>query len=182
MTHKTLMSKFWELPVLKNSHDHSDHERPVSWLELFSDLAFVVAIASIAHEFGKSTTTEGLLMFVALFIPVWWAWLGDAFYTNRFDPEDHGHQVLTLVQMMGIVGLAVFAHNGLHEGFTGFALSYILVRSILAILSYRIGKNNPKVKRLNYLLANSILAGLVFWVAAIVFSEARFWLVGIGLA
>jgi len=90
------------------------------------------------------------MVFGFLFIPVWWAWLADAFYTNRYNPEDHGHEIMTLVQIIGVVGLAIFAHDGLGKGFAGFVLSYIFVRGILAFLSFRTGYYIEDTRKLNY--------------------------------
>lgn len=168
---------------MRNTSENQDDHRHVSWLELFSDLAYVVAIAMIAHELTGDNLRHDLMIFVVLFIPVWWAWLGDTFYTNRYNPEDHGHEILTLVQMFGVVGLAIFAHTGLGAGFVGFACSYILIRGILAILSYRVGRHNPAVRGLNYHLGNVTVVGLLFWIGALfVPAPLRFYLVGIGIA
>lgn len=47
-------------------------ERRASWLELYFDLVFVVAIAQLATELVHDPTTEGFLRFVGLYLPVWW--------------------------------------------------------------------------------------------------------------
>jgi low temperature requirement protein LtrA len=40
---------------------------------------------------------RGFLGFLALFVPIWWAWIGAAFYASRFDKDDFGQRVLTLL-------------------------------------------------------------------------------------
>lgn len=40
--------RVWQRPVLRTDEEF-DHHRPVSWLELFVDLVFVVVIARLAH-------------------------------------------------------------------------------------------------------------------------------------
>lgn len=177
------MAKFWQPPILRNTQDNHDEHRHVSWLELFHDLAFVAAIASVAHELSNIDLFNGALAFVMLFIPVWWAWLGDAIYNNRYDPQDHTHEILTLLQMFGIIGLAIFAHDGLGAGFTGFALSFTVVRGILAFLNYRIGKHNKEERGVAFFLAGTIVLSQLFWISAI-FADGplRFTLAGIALA
>ena len=49
------------------------HHRQATWLELFFDLCFVVAIAALARAFHGDPTWEGAATFVGLFVPVWWA-------------------------------------------------------------------------------------------------------------
>nr|MBA2595700.1 low temperature requirement protein A [Chloroflexia bacterium] len=50
-------------------------ERRASWLELFFDLCFVVAVGAVAQTLHGNPSLAGLTTFVALFVPVWWAWL-----------------------------------------------------------------------------------------------------------
>src|SRR5215207_2052462 len=70
----------------------SDHdagtapERRASWLELFFDLCFVVAVGAVAHTLHGEPTIAGLALFAALFIPVWWSWMEYAWYATSF-PE-----------------------------------------------------------------------------------------------
>ena len=44
-----------------------------SWLELFFDLCFVVAVGAVAHTLHDEPSMEGVVLFAALFIPVWWS-------------------------------------------------------------------------------------------------------------
>lgn len=44
-------------------------ERHATWLELFFDLVFVVAVAETAHLLHDDLTPGGLLAFAALFVP-----------------------------------------------------------------------------------------------------------------
>ena len=53
-----------------------DEERHASWLELFFDLVFVVAIAELSHELVVNHTLNGFAIFAALFVPVFVAWQG----------------------------------------------------------------------------------------------------------
>ena len=54
-------------PQLREGSD----ERSATWLELFYDLVFVVAVAELAHALEADVSIAGVLGFVALFIPVW---------------------------------------------------------------------------------------------------------------
>jgi low temperature requirement protein LtrA len=53
------------------------------------------------------------LGFVALFIPVWWSWIGVTFYNSRFET---GHRLLTLLQMAAAAFMAVnVPHSRIHD-------------------------------------------------------------------
>ena len=135
-----MMKQWWQPPRLRLGKD-SEAERRATWLELFYNLVFVVAIAQLAHKLNEDVSLSGFFGFVVLFIPVWWSWVGAAFYSNRFDTDDLGHRLLTAVQMLAVAALAVNVHHGLGESSAGFALSYAAVRAVLVIEYLRAGKH-----------------------------------------
>src|SRR5207237_8449555 len=49
-------------------------ERHASWLELFFDLVFVVAITELSQYLVSEHSAGGFVRFTALFVPVWVAW------------------------------------------------------------------------------------------------------------
>ena len=92
--------------MTKNENNENNNtNRHATWLELFYDLVFVVVISQLAHSLGEDFSLFGFLGFLALFIPVWWSWTGAAFYATRFDPDDLGHRILILLQMVGAAAL-----------------------------------------------------------------------------
>ena len=71
------------MPLTDSSHaSGAQRERHASWLELFFDLCFVVAVGAVAATLHGNPTGEGLLIFAALFIPVWWSWMEYAWYAT----------------------------------------------------------------------------------------------------
>ena len=46
-------------------------ERHASWLELFFDLVFVLAVSQVAIVLSGHSGMIGFLKFAALFVPVW---------------------------------------------------------------------------------------------------------------
>jgi len=142
-------------------------ERKATWTELFFDLAFVAAVRSFAHEFAHDISLVGLLTFALLFIPLWWAWVGHTLYNDRFDTDNKFNKVFSLVQMFGVAGMAVFAHDALGKNFAGFALAYIVVRSALIISYATIAKTNKQARLLarNYAIGFSM--ALIPWAVGI---------------
>ena len=139
--------KLWKVPKIQ-SKELGTVERHATWTELFYDLAFVVAIAVIAHDFSNNLTKIGLCKFFFLFIPIWHLWLSATIYVDRFNTDDLGFRAATLIQMIGITGLAVFAHEGLDKTFSGFVISYMIVRFVIMFNYYRGGKHNKGVRKI----------------------------------
>ncbi|MBD2195145.1 MULTISPECIES: low temperature requirement protein A [Calothrix] len=137
--------KLWQPPRLRIGEDTGE-ERRATWLELFYDLIFVVAIAELAHNLSKDVTVLGVIGYVALFIPIWFCWLGATFYANLFDTDDLADRLLTFVQMMLIAALAINVHHGLGKSSIGFAIAYIGARSIL-IVQFLIAKYHVPLAR-----------------------------------
>ena len=60
---------FWRTPSLRTDEEDAKH-RPVTWLELFLDVFFVVAVAGLAHDLGDDVSAAGVGAFVAQFLPL----------------------------------------------------------------------------------------------------------------
>lgn len=63
-------------------------ERSATWLELFFDLAFLVALGELSLHFAGDLDLDGWLWSVGTFSAVWWVWAGYTVYANRFDTDD----------------------------------------------------------------------------------------------
>ncbi|MGH8002443.1 MAG: low temperature requirement protein A, partial [Brasilonema sp.] len=175
------MGSFIEPPRLRIGED-SEEERRATWLELFYDLVFVVAVSQLAHYLHDHVSLSGVLGFVVLFIPVWWSWIGTTFYANRFDSDDIAHRLLTAVQMLAIAAVAVNVHHGLGETCTGFTLSYALGRVVLVVEYVRAGWHIPTARPLTNRYAAGFTIAAVLWIiSGFVPSPWRFvfWTLGL---
>jgi low temperature requirement protein LtrA len=150
-------------PQLRVGEDIEEDARRATWLELFFDLIFVVAIAQLANNLHKDTTIAGFIGFVLLFIPVWWAWIGATFYANRFDVDDIGNRILTGLQMLAIAALAVNVHKGLSDSSIGFALSYVFIRVMLVFQYLRVAQTLPQARKMATWYAFGFAIAASFW-------------------
>jgi low temperature requirement protein LtrA len=122
-------------PPRLRSMELSHAERKTTWTELFFDLAYVAAIAQLAHGLKEAPTGHGVIAFVILFVPVWWSWVGITFYADRFDSDDVLDRLLLALQMLLVAVLAVQMHDGVGANAPSFALAYIALR-VLLIFQY----------------------------------------------
>src|SRR6266566_2930771 len=81
-------------------------ERHASWLELFFDLVFVVAITELSRLLVLDHSAGGFLRFAALFIPVFVAWQGYMAYATRFDTDDLAFRLAYFAAMLAIAAMA----------------------------------------------------------------------------
>ena len=175
---------------MNNSKNNKNGERHATWLELFYDLVFVVTISQLSHYLFHEITLSNFFHFLFLFIPVWWSWVGTAFFATRFYSDDVKHRILLLLQMGGAGAMAVNISGAFSNTFSGFALSYAFMRLILVIEYVRVFRAttthltskslpNPLIKR--YIVGFSI-AAIIWLISAFVpITEARFvlWVIGL---
>lgn len=169
-------------PTLRIGPDRTSM-RHATWLELFFDLVFVVAVAELAHGLGDDLSLSGLLHFSILFLPVWWSWVGATYYSNRFDSDSTLHRILTLGQMAAAAAMAVNVHSGLGATAPGFAISYTAFRLILVGQYGLSWLAIPRARPLTRRFGTGFAIGASFWLISVwVPSPWRFVLWGLGLA
>ena len=177
------MKGWLQVPRLRIGEEAADEHRHATWLELFYDLVYVVAVSQIAHYLYEDTSLKGFLGFVFLFVPVWWAWIGTTFYANRFDSDDIKHRLLTGLQMLAVAALAVNIHHGLGETSVGFAIAYAVTRFVLVLEYLRVIKHIPEARGLaKYYCFGLSIAAILWLISAFVPIPIRFVLWGLGLA
>jgi len=158
----------------------AEEERHASWLELFFDLVFVVAIAELSHELVVNHTVSGFATFAVLFVPVFVAWQGFSFYADRFDTDDVFFRVCMLAAMLAVAALAIQIPSVAHgESSAGFALAYIAIRVLTVVLNLRAYRHVPLARPLigRYVAAFSFSVGL--WTVSLAVPEPwRFLLWG----
>jgi low temperature requirement protein LtrA len=112
-------------------------EKKVTWLELFYDLLFVASVSVATHvllhvEDGY-IHAEYLIKFGLIFIPIWWAWVGQTMFVNRFG-QDLFHQRLFLVlQMFFVLVMTSSLSVDFDTYYLSFLIGYIGLRAITAI-------------------------------------------------
>src|SRR5215203_6582733 len=174
----------WLRPPRLRTLADAEEERHASWLELFFDLVFVVAIAELSHELVVNHTLNGFAIFAALFVPVFIAWQGFSFYADRFDTDDVFFRVCMLAAMLAVAALAIQIPSVAHgESSAGFALAYVAIRVLTVVLNLRAYRHVPLARPLigRYVVAFSVSVAL--WIGSLAVPEPwRFVVWGIGLA
>ena len=174
----------WRLlrpPRLRTLDDEDD--RHASWLELFFDVVFVVAIAQLAHELAVDHSLHGFAVFGALFLPVFIAWQGFTIYADRFDTDDVVFRVGVLLGMLAILALAVQIPEVTAGSGTGFAVAYVLVRSLMIGLYLRAYRHVPEARPLIVRYAGGYSIGVGLWIVSLALdAPERYVLWGIALA
>jgi low temperature requirement protein LtrA len=176
-----LIRRLSEPPRLRTLGE--DESRHSTWLELFFDLVFVVAVAQLGRELGNDVTAGGLFRFLGFFVPVWWAWMGFTFYANRFDTDDLPYRLLIFVAMLGVAALATTLPAAFGGATRGFVLAYVFVRVVLLALYARAIRHLEEGRAVAVFFFTVFSAGVVVWLASLLFpAPARYFVWALALA
>ena len=129
----------------------------VSWVELYLDLVFVLAIGQLAHLMVGEPEMRSVWIALGLFFTLWWTWVGFAVLYNRHGADAPLQRLLFLAGSVP-AGVAAVAIEPAAEGDTTvFAASLAATRLVLAGISAH-GDSPPNVTRA--FLASAALFGL----------------------
>ncbi|WP_412543746.1 low temperature requirement protein A [Longispora sp. K20-0274] len=150
----------------------------VSWVELYFDLVFVLAVAQVAHAIGGDPDWGGVWAAFGLFVLLWWTWTGFALLYNRHGAETALSSRLVILAGTVPCGLAAVAvHDAAGGHPAAFALSLGGARLILGVAHAVIAGRPAARPAVGYLVS---AAG--FGVAAFLPSPWSYILCGVMIA
>jgi low temperature requirement protein LtrA len=131
---------------------------PVTFVELFFDLVYVLAVTQLTHLLVMHLTVVGAVQTLILLLATWWAWVDTAWVTNWFNPDRPAvRMLLVAVMLLSLVMSAVLpnaygdrglwfagAYAAMQIGRTAFAWLVLdgedrLRRNFARILVWKIG-------------------------------------------
>lgn len=124
-------------PQIRPPTLRTGEEAAASRLELFFDLAYVLVILELADSFYVDLSWRGFVVFVALYVALWFSWVGFTLYANRFDTDDVVFRIAKLAATASIAGCAASASAATGDFSTPFALCFLAGRVILLLLHLR---------------------------------------------
>jgi len=159
----------------------------VSWVELYLDLVFVLAVGQLAHLIVGKPETQSVWIALGLFFTLWWTWVGFAVLYNRHGVDRPEQRLLFLAASVP-AGVAAVAIEPASTGdVTVFALSLAVIRVILAVAAAAGVERTPTPRPADILrlqIARAcLLSAALFAVSAAVPGPWRYvlWAIGIGI-
>lgn len=176
------LARFVDPPRLRTLEGDGG-ERRATWLELFLDLVFVVAIAQLSSGVGDEAGARQLAILAGLFVPIWWAWVGFTFYADRFDTDDGPHRLLVFLGMFAVAGLASTIPEAYEGNTAGFAVAYAMTRLVVIVLNTRAWLHLPSARPLlNVYIPAFTASAVLFALSVLVDPPLRYVLWTVALA
>ena len=158
--------------------DPHEENRVATPLELLFDLTFATCFSFAASQFATELA-QGLYMAAAVgfgfaSFAICWAWINFSWFSSAYDTDDWLFRITTMVQMIGVLVLAIglrpmFAsiERGQRLDNSVMVLGYVIMRVALVSQWLRAAKQDPARRRCCLTYAITISVAQVGWVAMI---------------
>lgn len=181
------MSSSPQPPSAKELHHHvtamggrDPHEenRVATPLELLFDLTFVIAFglaaSQLAHALAEAHYFSGLIGFGFACFAICWAWINFSWFASAYDTDDWIFRVVTMVQMTGVVVLAIglprmFASLEAGAKFDNgiMVLGYVIMRLALVFQWLRAARQDPDRRQACMTYVIAITIAQIGWIVQI---------------
>ncbi|MCB0687860.1 MAG: low temperature requirement protein A [Saprospiraceae bacterium] len=162
---KTDVREWWGPPrefTLENP------ERKVSWLELFYDLVYVIAISRITHHLAAHFSLSSFLEYIYLFTMVYWGWLNGSLYYDLHGSEGLRTRLMTLWQIMIVAALAITLESDPNHLVFNVSITLLIMQFYITYLWWSVGVYDKNHARLSptwtipYLISALLIFGTLF--------------------
>ena len=158
-----------------SGRDPREEHRAATPLELLYDLTFVVAFGIAADELARFLADghyrSGILGFCFATFAVSWAWINYSWFASAYDTDDWVMRLATMVQMLGVIVLAL----GLEQAFASIedgdvldngvmVAGYVVMRVPMIFLWLRAARHDPARRPAALSYVWTISVSQVFWV------------------
>jgi low temperature requirement protein LtrA len=150
---------------------HESH-RTATPLELFFDLAYVVAIAQagigLHHAEAEAHFLLGITRYLMVFFAIWWAWMNFTWFATSFDTDDWLYRLTTIVQIGGSLTIAAGVPEMMAEGMAGLRVvvtGYVIMRFGMVSQWLRAAIQHPESRPTTLRYAIGISLAQVYWAA-----------------
>ncbi|WP_111506397.1 low temperature requirement protein A [Paenibacillus odorifer] len=149
-------------------------EKKVTWLELFYDLLFVAAVSKASHVLlhveAGTIPLEYLSKFILIFIPIWWAWVGQSLFVNRFGQDIFLHRIFLILQLFFVLIMTASLSVNFDQYYMPFLIGYVGLRAMTAIQYLTINKNEAADRK-----GTARYLGSRFWIGLVISSLSLFF-------
>ena len=166
--------------------DPDEGGRASTPLELLFDLSFVIAFGAAADELAHLVTdghiSEGVIGFCFATFAVSWAWIGFSWFASAYDTDDWMFRLTTMVQMVGVLVLALGLPRmfeslveGDHVDLQLMVTGYVVMRVPMLVQWLRAGREDSGRRQVCMVMVSSLLVAQIGWVLLLVVDPATRW-------
>ncbi|CAN7598604.1 low temperature requirement protein A [Rhizobium sp. LjRoot98] len=158
--------------------DPHEHHRVATPLELLFDLTFVIAFgvagSQLAHLLAEGHYAAGLMGFGFAIFAICWAWVNFSWFASAFDTDDWIYRLTTMVQMAGVLILALglpqmfeSIDKGAHVDNGVMVLGYVVMRVAMIFQWLRAARQTADRRSACLSYVTAIAIAQIGWIAVI---------------
>ncbi len=162
--------------VPMTGRDPDEAHRTASPLELLFDLTFVVAFSQassqLAHLLADGHTASAVLGFSYSMVAICLAWINFTWFASAYDTDDWFFRITTMVQMTGVLVLALGLPAVFHSIDNGEYLDnrvvvagYVIMRIAMVAQWLRAARSDSRSRGVALAYAGFIATAQVGWIA-----------------
>lgn len=163
-----------------SGRDPHETHRVASSLELLFDLTFATCFAfaatQLAHALAAGHYSTALIGFGFASFCICWAWTNFSWFASAYDTDDWIFRITTMVQMAGVLVLAIGLprlFSSIEEGHqldaSVMVLGYVIMRIAMIFQWLRAAKQDPSRRRACITYAVAIAVAQLGWIALFIF-------------
>ena len=159
------------------SRDINEPHRAATALELFYDLIYVVAIASLAAEFHHALSQwhhvgHAVSMYIAIFFCIWWPWNTYTWFASAYDTDDAMFRLSSFAQMPGVILIAVGVKSAFEDNnFLIMMVGYVIMRVPYILMWLKVAFDDVDGRPAAIRYAVGVFLVQIAWSLAIIFFQ-----------
>jgi low temperature requirement protein LtrA len=156
----------------------------VTFMELFFDLVYVLAVTQLSHLLVEHLDARGAAQTALLLMAVWIAWVYNAWFTNWFDPDRRPVRLVLLGVMLASLLMSATLPEAFGERGLLFAAAYVAMQVGRTLFVIAALTSEPVLRRnFQRILAWLVASGLLWLAGGVAHGGAReaLWLAAVAV-
>lgn len=153
----------------------SESHRAATPLELFYDLVYVIAIASLAAEFHHAIAAEhhiihAILMYFLIFFCIWWPWNTYTWFASGYDTDDAQFRLASFAQMVGVIIIAVGVKQAFNDSqFFIMMIGYVVMRIPYILMWLKVANDDLESRPVALRYAIGVTLVQIAWTLSVLY-------------
>ena len=167
---------------------HTKEHRASTPLELFYDLIYVVAIASLATQLhhalslGHHNIYYSIGMFFFVFWTIWWPWNAYTWFASGYDTNDAQFRLASFAQMVGVMIIAVGVKPAFYENnFYIMMIGYITMRIPYILMWLKVAHDDSDTRKLALFYAFNVFVLQLAWCVCVLYYQNWYFFIVLAL-
>ncbi|MET0070239.1 MAG: low temperature requirement protein A [Candidatus Thiodiazotropha sp.] len=161
--------------IVARSIDES--HRAATPLELFYDLIYVVAIASLAAELHHALSAwhhvgHAIWMYLFIFFCIWWPWNSYTWFASGFDTDDAQFRVASFTQMVGVIIIAAGVKPAFVDNdFLIMMIGYVVMRVPYILMWLKVARDDARSRPVAIRYAAGVFLVQAAWALGVLYFQ-----------